>query len=107
MNQPDIGRHEDARFRRLAAAQMLQALVDLYLGSPRQRESVRNWLAGKSEDGFTFELCCKLLQGDSDPTRRETQAYYRQAFSIAALAMIIEQQQGLGPSVVNVSGGRQ
>ena len=105
MNQPGVGRNEDARFRRLAATQMIQALVDLYLGSPRQRESVRNWLAGKSEDGLTFELCCKLLLRDTDHIRHEIQAHYRQALSIGALAMITEQARGLGPNIVDLSSG--
>lgn len=105
MNQPEVDRNEETRLCGLAAAQMLQALADFYLGSPRQRESVLAWLAGKTEDGLPFELCCNLLHRDTDHAGPGVQADYRQAFSIGALAMMTDQERGFGPDIVNVSGG--
>jgi len=105
MSLPDVGPNEEARLRGLAAAQMLEALADFYLGSPQQRESVLDWLAGKTEDGLAFELCCELLHRDMDRTRPGVPVDYRQAFSIGALAMMTEEERGLGPGIVNSPGG--
>jgi len=112
MTRPNDDHNEDTRFRRLAAAVILQALDDLYKGSRRQRELAWNWLFGKSDDGLTFELCCKLLDRDAEDSRCKLEAYYRQAFSLEALAAPTGVQWTLGPAsleslVGHIDGGRQ
>lgn len=111
MNRPDADRNEDTRFRRLAAAVILQALDDLYKGSRRQRELAWSWLSGTSEDGLSFELCCKLLDRDAEDSRCKLQAYYQQAFSLGALAAPNGAQWSLGPtsleSLGQIEGNRQ
>ena len=111
MSQRAADRNGDAYYRKLAAAVILQALDDLYKGSTGQRELAWNWISGKSEDGLSFELCCKLLDRDAEDSRCKLQAYYQQAFSLEALAAPNGAQWTLGPasleSLGQIEGDRQ
>jgi len=93
-----LGDSDEARFRRLAAAVILQAVADLSRqGAPLQRHSARAWFAGQREEGLSFELCCKLLDRDTDDTRRKLEAHYGQAFSAFTLPVKPERPRNSSP----------
>jgi hypothetical protein len=89
---------KEPRLGRLAAAVILQAVDDLSkVGSPLQRQAARDWFAGKREDGLSFELCCKLLDRNTEDTRRKLEARYSRAFSTDPLVGKIEQEGDSSP----------
>ena len=46
---------------KLAEAMLLQALDDYHSERAELRQSVQRWFLGQTDGGFTFELCCRLL----------------------------------------------
>lgn len=55
--------------RRLSGAVLLQAMHDLSSGPPSLRRDALEWVNATSAEGYTFELCCLLLNRDPDDLR--------------------------------------
>ena len=85
---------QDTRLKRLAAAVILQAVSDLTeKGSAWQRHTAFAWFAGKRDEGLSFEICCKMLDRNTDDTRRKLEAYSGQALTYDTLAERIQRDR--------------
>ena len=55
----------------LAEAVLLQALTDLHAGQDETRRSAMDWFAEEAPNGFSFEMCCRILQETPEQVRRK------------------------------------
>lgn len=55
----------------LAEAVLLQALTDLHASQDETRRSAMDWFAEEAPNGFSFEMCCRILQEEPAHVRRK------------------------------------
>ena len=69
--------HYHLGLRRLASAVLVQGLEDLARGDKDLRTDAVDWIEGRCQDGFDFDLCCRLLDRDPEDVRERLRVGYQ------------------------------
>jgi hypothetical protein len=85
---------DDAGLRRLAAAVLRQAVADVSQGSTSECRQTCAWLNGETDEGLSFDLCCRLLGCKPGDMRRRVihDAFATTPANLALAAIATEYQ---------------
>ncbi len=61
MSNAALNSIDQLSLEKLAEAMLLQALDDYHSERDELRQGALRWFVGKTDSGFTFDLCCRIL----------------------------------------------